>query len=48
MGTANITVEVDEGAVRAFAEASESEHKMPQLLLRLRLQELTATSGNTL
>ena len=48
MGTANITIEVDEAAARAFAEASPSERKKLQLLLSLRLQELTSGSGKSL
>lgn len=48
MATANITIEVDGAAARAFAEASPSERQKLQLLLSLRLQELTATSGKTL
>ena len=48
MGTANITIEVDESAARAFAEASPSERRKLQLLLSLRLQELTDPSGKTL
>ncbi len=48
MGTANITIEVDEGAARAFVEASPSEKRKLQLLLSLRLQELTDSSGKTL
>ena len=48
MGTANITIEVDETAARAFAEASSGEQQKLQLLLSLRLQELTAKPGGTL
>ena len=48
MGTANITIEVDEEAARAFAEASPSEQQKLQLLLSLRLHELTAKPGGTL
>ena len=48
MGTANITIEVGEAAARAFAEASPGERQKLQLLLSLRLQELTATSGKSL
>ena len=48
MGTANITIEVDEAAARAFAEASPGEQQKLQFLLSLRLQELTATPGRTL
>ena len=48
MGTANITIEVEEAAARAFAEASPSERRKLQLLLSLRLQELTDSPGKTL
>ena len=48
MGTANITIAVDEGAARAFAEASLIDKRKLQLLLSLRLQELTGPSGKTL
>ena len=48
MGTVNITIEVDEGAARAFAEASTGEQRKLQILLSLRLQELTATDGKSL
>ena len=48
MCTANITIEVDEAAARAFAEASPGEQQKLQLLLSLRLEELTAKRGGTL
>ena len=48
MGTATITIEVDETAARAFAEASPSEQQKLQILLSLRLQELTTKPGRTL
>ena len=48
MATTNIIIEVDEKAAKAFAEASPDEQQKLQLLLSLRLQELTATSGKTL
>ena len=48
MGTANITIEVDEGAAKAFAEASAGEQQKLQLLLSLRLQELTVSPGRSL
>ena len=48
MGKTNITIEVDEGVARAFAQASPIEKKKLQLLLSLRLQELTDSSGKTL
>ena len=48
MGTANITIEVDETAARAFAETSPGERQKLQLLLSLRLQDLTDKPGGTL
>ena len=48
MGTANITIEVDEAAAKAFGEASPSERGKLQLLLSLRLQELTSRQGTSL
>ena len=48
MRTANITIKVDESAARAFAEASPREQQKLQILLSLRLQELTATEGKSL
>ena len=48
MGTASITIEVDEAAARAYAEASLGERQKLQILLSLRLQELTAKRGGTL
>lgn len=48
MGTVNITIEVDEAAAKAFAEAPPSEQRKLQLLLSLRLQELTARPNRTL
>ena len=48
MGTANITIEVDDAAARAFAEASPGERKKLQLLLSLRLVELTSSPVRTL
>ena len=48
VGTANITIEVDEAAARAYAEASPDEKQKLQLLLSLRLQELTSTEGKSL
>ncbi len=48
MGTENITIEVDGAAARAFAEASPGEKQKLQLLLNLRLQELTSTDGKSL
>ena len=46
--TANITIEVDEFAARAFSEASPGEQQKLQLLLSLRLRELTAVPGKSL
>ena len=48
MGTANITIEVEEEAAKAFSYASPEEQRKLQLLLSLRLQELTNSSGRTL
>ena len=48
MRTANITIEVDEAAARAFAEASLGDQQKLQFLLSLRLQELTTKRGRTL
>ena len=48
MGTANITIKVDEAAAQAFSSASPEEQRKLQLLLSLRLQELTASPGRTL
>ena len=48
MGTANINIEVDEAAAQAFAEASPEEQEKLQILLSLRLQELTSSPGKTL
>ncbi len=48
MGTAIINIEVDEAAAQAFAEASPSERRKLELLLSLRLQELTASPGGSL
>ena len=48
MGTANITIGVDEAAARAYAGASPDEQKKLQLLLSLRLQELMSTQGKSL
>ena len=48
MGTANITIEVDEAAARAFAESPPEDQRKLQLLLSLRLQELTGNPGRSL
>jgi hypothetical protein len=42
METATISIEVDASAARAFREASAEEQRKLQLLLSLRLRELTA------
>ncbi len=42
MATATIAIEVDAEAARAFAQATAPERRKLQLLLSLRLQELTA------
>ncbi|MBW3542017.1 MAG: hypothetical protein KY476_17245 [Planctomycetes bacterium] len=42
MNTATISIEVDEDSARAFCEASAEEQRKLQLLLALRLRELTA------
>ena len=41
MSTGTITLEVDEESARAFAQASEQERRKLEVLLRLRLRELT-------
>ncbi len=48
MAITNITIKVDEEAAVAFAQASPDERRKLQLLLSLRLQDLTTTPGNTL
>ena len=48
MATKTITINVDEEAAKSFAEASPDERRKLQLLLSLRLQELTASPGKTL
>ena len=42
METSTISIEVDANAARAFREASAEEQRKLQLLLSLRLRELTA------
>ncbi len=42
MASATIALEVDEDTARAFSAASAEEQRKLQLLLRLRLRELTA------
>jgi hypothetical protein len=48
MNTTTITIQVDTEAAKAFAEASPEEQRRMQLLLSLRLQELTTTQGKSL
>lgn len=48
MGTAKISIEVDQAAANAFVAAPRDEQQKLQLLLSLRLQELTAPTGRTL
>jgi len=48
MATATITIQVDAEAAKAFAEASPEEQRKIQLLLSLRLQDLTAAPGKSL
>ncbi len=46
--TTNITIEVDPQAAQAFTQASAEEKRKWQLILSLRLQDLTAPSGKSL
>lgn len=48
MGTASITIEVAPEAAEAFVRASEEDKRKWQLLLSLRLQDLTAPSRRSL
>jgi hypothetical protein len=48
MTTATISIEVDADAARAFAEAPIEEQRKLQLLLSLRLRELTANPTRSL
>jgi hypothetical protein len=48
MSTTTITIQVEAEAAKAFAEASPEEQRKMQLLLSLRLQELTTTQGKSL
>jgi hypothetical protein len=48
MATANISLEVDADAARAFAAASAEDRRKLQLLLSLRLRELTARPARPL
>jgi hypothetical protein len=48
MATTTITIQVDAEAAKAFAAASPEEQRKIQLLLSLRLQDLTTSQGNSL
>jgi hypothetical protein len=48
MTTATISLEVDADTARVFSEASAEDRRKLQLLLRLRLRELTARSARPL
>jgi hypothetical protein len=48
MATTGITIQVDAEAAKAFASASPEEQRKLQLLLSLRLQDLTAAEGKSL
>lgn len=48
MATATISLEVDAAAARAFATASPEDRRKLQLLLSLRLRELTARPARPL
>ena len=48
MATTTITIQVDAEAAKAFAAASPEEQRKIQLLLSLRLQDLTASQGKSL
>jgi hypothetical protein len=48
MATTGITIQVDAEAARSFASASPEEQRKLQLLLSLRLQDLTAAEGKSL
>jgi hypothetical protein len=48
METATITIEVDAAAAKAFAAAPTEERRKMQLLLSLRLRELTTPPGKSL
>jgi hypothetical protein len=48
MSTTTITIEVDSDAALAFSQASEGDRKKLQLLLDLRLRELTRGSARPL
>jgi hypothetical protein len=48
MATTAITIQVDAEAAKAFASASPEDQRKIQLLLSLRLQDLTAAQGKSL
>ncbi len=48
MSTATISIEVDAEAARAFSLASDEERRKLQLLLSLRLRELTSKPSRSL
>ena len=48
MATTTITIEVETGAAKAYAAASPGEQRKMQLLLSLRLQDLTTPQGKPL
>jgi hypothetical protein len=48
IGTANISIAVDADAARAFSGATAEERRKLQLLLSLRLRELTASPARPL
>ncbi len=48
MATATITIQVDADAAKAFTAASTEEQRKMQLLLSLRLQDLTTSPGKPL
>jgi hypothetical protein len=48
MSTSTISIEVDAAAARAFNQASAEDQRKLQLLLNLRLRELTATPARPL
>jgi hypothetical protein len=48
MATATISIQVDEEAAKAFAAASTEEQRKIELLLSLRLQDLTISSQRSI
>jgi uncharacterized protein (UPF0333 family) len=48
MATTAITIQVDAEAAKAFASASPEDQRKIQLLLSLRLQDLTTAQGKSL